>query len=98
MATLDPRSPLSIVSSRGVASACFVAGRRLAVLLLEQLAERRIRPCLRDHRLVVRIRLELLLVFFVDVLVVRTSFLIGRPSFARIDVVLVRPLAAHGLL
>src|SRR5262245_42625395 len=78
-------------------SALFGWRLRLHVLLVAQLPERRVHTLARNHRLIVRIRLQFLLLFFEDsgVLVTLAPLVIGRSAFGRIDTVLIGTLAAH---
>src|SRR5689334_3625298 len=77
-------------------------GRRLGLrlLTLPQFAQRRIHPCRGNHRLIVRIRLQLLLLLldYVLVLVPLAPLVIGRTTLGWIDVVLIGTLATHRCL
>src|SRR5947199_8215838 len=72
----------------------------LRVLLLLQLTKRGIHPAAGNHRLIVRIRLQLLLLLRLEmrILVALTPLVVGRASFCRIDIVLIGTLAAHVIL
>src|SRR5437016_5962874 len=73
---------------------------RLGVLASSQLAQRWIDARFRNHRLIVRILLQLLLVFLdqVGVLVAFSPLVIRGAAFRRVDIVLIGTLPTHRFL